>query len=77
MMERQIVVAYQPKILRNMREICDEMGVCSKTVKKWVQLGAPIVIEGQGKKMRYSTETIQLQCWRAQNCIKNTGEEAR
>ena len=75
MVEQQIVVTYHPKFLRNMREICEEMGVCSKTVKKWVKQGAPLVIEGQGKKTRYSTDTIHLQCWRVNNCIKNTGQE--
>lgn len=64
MVEQQIVVTYQPKILRNMREICEEMGVCSKTVKKWVKQGAPIAVEGEGGKKRYSTETIRLQAWR-------------
>lgn len=64
MPEQPIVVAYQPKILRNMREICEEMGVCSRTVKKWVMQGAPIAKEGKGKNIRYSAESAKLQSWR-------------
>lgn len=54
--KREIVVMYQPKILRNLREICEEMGVGAKTVKAWVKKGAPIAVEGVGGKTRYSTE---------------------
>ena len=57
-------VAYVPKILRNMSEICKEMGVGPKTVKKWVEQGAPIAVEGDGGKKRYSSEAIKLQLWR-------------
>lgn len=57
-------VAYVPKILRNMAEICKEMGVGPKTVKKWVEQGAPIAVEGDGRKVRYSAETARLQMWR-------------
>lgn len=56
-------VAYLPKILRNLSEICDEMGVGEKTVKKWVENGAPIAVEGNGCKTRYSTEALRLQLW--------------
>ena len=61
---RPVVVSYTPKILRNMAEICEEMGVGPKTVKKWVEQGAPIAVEGDGRKMRYSTEVVKLQAWR-------------
>ena len=57
-------VAYVPKILRNMAEICEEMGVGPKTVKKWVEQGAPIAVEGDGRKVRYSSEMVRLQTWR-------------
>ena len=57
-------VAYVPKILRNMAEICKEMGVGPKTVKKWEEQGAPIAVEGDGGKKRYSSEAIKLQLWR-------------
>lgn len=57
-------VAYVPKILRNMAEICKEMGVGPKTVKKWVEQGAPIAVEGDGANSRYSAESVRLQLWR-------------
>lgn len=62
-----IQVAYAPKILRNMAEICEEMGVGEKTVKKWVAQGAPIAVEGSKNKLRYSSELFLLQFWRTCN----------
>ncbi|WP_417292370.1 MerR family transcriptional regulator [Desulfovibrio porci] len=67
---RPVVVSYTPRILRNMAEICEEMGVGPKTVKKWVEQGAPIAVEGDGRKVRYSSEMVRLQVWREQ-CIYN------
>lgn len=61
---RPVVVSYTPRILRNMAEICEEMGVGPKTVKKWVEQGAPIAVEGDGRKVRYSSEMVRLQAWR-------------
>jgi len=64
-MEAGIVqISYVPKILRNMTEICEEMGVGKTTVRAWVKAGAPITVEGSAKKIRYSTEALQLQIWR-------------
>ncbi|MCH5277743.1 MAG: MerR family transcriptional regulator [Desulfovibrionaceae bacterium] len=60
----QAKIAYYPKILRNMEEICREMGVGAKTVKKWVAEGAPIAVEGEGHNVRYSAESARLQVWR-------------
>ncbi len=57
-------VVYVPKVLRNMAEICEAMGVGTKTVKKWVEQGAPIAVEGEGRKIRYSSEMVKLQAWR-------------
>lgn len=65
---RPVLVSYTPKILRNMAEICEEMGVGPKTVKKWVEQGAPIAVEGDGRKVRYSTEMVRLQAWR--QCLR-------
>lgn len=62
--ERQTLVSYVPKILRNMAEICEEMGVGEKTVKSWVKRGAPIAVEGDGRRVRYSAEVARLQAWR-------------
>lgn len=61
---RQAQVSYVPKILRNMAEICEEMGVGEKTVKAWIKKGAPIAVEGDGRKVRYSAEMARLQAWR-------------
>ncbi|MCD7984148.1 MAG: MerR family transcriptional regulator [Desulfovibrio sp.] len=61
---RPVVVSYTPKILRNMAEICEEMGVGEKTVKKWVKQGAPVAVEGDGRRVRYSAEVARLQAWR-------------
>lgn len=62
--ERQAQVSYVPKILRNMAEICEEMGVGEKTVKAWIKRGAPIAVEGDGRRVRYSAEMARLQAWR-------------
>lgn len=62
--EQQAQVSYVPKILRNMAEICEEMGVGEKTVKAWVKRGAPIAVEGDGRRVRYSAEMARLQAWR-------------
>lgn len=67
MTEQQVVVAYQPKIMRNMREICEEMGVGERTVKRWIAQGAPIAVEGGAKNTRYSAEMARLQWWREAN----------
>ena len=58
-------VAYVPCILRTMAEICEAMGVGQKTVKKWVAQGAPIAVEGDGRRKRYSAEMAALQGWRS------------
>ena len=63
--ELQAQVNYVPKILRNMAEICREMGVGEKMIRAWVEQGAPIAVEGQGKKLRYSAEVSALQSWRS------------
>lgn len=57
-------VSYVPRILRTMAEICEAMGVGQKTVKKWVAQGAPIAVEGDGRRKRYSAEMAALQGWR-------------
>ena len=58
------IISYTPKILKNMKEICEEMGVCEKVVRRWVACGAPIAVEGEGTKARYSAELMRLQLWR-------------
>ncbi len=63
-MERVNGVSYTPKILKSMREICEEMGVCAKVVRIWVAAGAPIAVEGRDKRRKYSAEAARLQLWR-------------
>lgn len=63
--KREIVVAFSPKILRSLGEICEEMGVGEKTVRQWAAQGAPIAVEGEGKRVRYSAEAASLQAWRS------------
>ena len=60
----KVQVAYQPKILRSLSEICEEMGVGEKAVRDWVRQGAPIAVEGEGSRTRYSAEAGMLQAWR-------------
>ena len=57
-------VAYAPHILRSLREICEVMGVGHRRVREWVRRGAPIAVEGEGCKARYSAEAVALQRWR-------------
>lgn len=57
-------ITYTPRILRTMAEICEAFGVGEKTVKAWVQQGAPIAVEGDGRRVRYSAEMVELQRWR-------------
>ena len=57
-------IAYVPKILRNLEEICSEMGVSAKVVRRWVRDGAPIAVDKSANRIRYSAEAARLQLWR-------------
>ncbi len=61
---RNITLAYVPVPLRSMAEICDRLKVGPKMVKAWVRQGAPIAVEGDGAKVRYSAELARLLLWR-------------
>lgn len=63
MAERELVV-YAPRILRSLAEIKEAFGVGERQIKLWVQQGAPIAVEGEGRKVRYSAEAVRLQVWR-------------
>ena len=77
-MGQPIVVASRPRILRNLREICEEMGVGPQTVKKWVRQGAPIAVEGEGSRQRYSAEGGQVQAWRiARSFAEERGDDKK
>ena len=62
--QNMLRISYVPKVLRNLQEICEEMGVGEKIVRRWAAQGAPIAVEGKGKKVRYSAEAAKLQAWR-------------
>ncbi len=64
MAEREMVVVYAPMILRSLAEIKEAFGVGERQIKLWVRQGAPIAVEGEGSKARYSAEAIRLQVWR-------------
>ena len=64
MAEREIVVVYAPRILRSLAEIKEAFGVGERQIKLWVRQGAPIAVEGEGRRMRYSAEAVRLQVWR-------------
>lgn len=57
-------ISYTPRILRNMGEICEAMGVGEKMIKSWIRRGAPIAVEAGGSRTRYSAEAASLQHWR-------------
>ena len=62
--------AYMPKILKTMTEICAEMGVGKETVREWLEMGAPIVVEQDGARVRYSAELAALHEWRLEQSRK-------
>lgn len=64
MAEREVVVVYAPKILRSLAEIKEAFVVGERQIKLWVRQGAPIAVEGEGRRMRYSAEAVRLQVWR-------------
>lgn len=69
-------VAYEPKILRSLVEICEIFGVGSWQVKQWVRQGAPIVVDGEKNRTRYTTEVMRLQLWRERQ-LHNREEDTR
>lgn len=63
-MQESQTVAYMPCLLKSMTEICKQFGVGRRQVRGWIQAGAPIAVEGQGARARYSAELLRLQLWR-------------
>ena len=51
------------KALTSLREICQAFGQGEKTVKRWAKDGAPIRIEGEGRRCRYLAEEGKLWEW--------------
>ena len=69
MAEREVMVVYAPMILRSLAEIKEAFGVGERQIKLWEQQGAPIAVEGEGRKVRYSAEAVRLQVWRERKCL--------
>ena len=67
-MERHPV--YNPRILRDLVEICACMGVGREKILQWLDEGAPITVERDGMRPRYSAEAAELQHWRLENARK-------
>ena len=57
-------VAYVPCLLKSMTDICKQLGVGRKQVRAWIRAGAPIAVEGDGARTKYSAELLRLQIWR-------------
>ncbi len=55
--------AYVPVILTSLKEIAQNFGVKTETVKQWVKEGAPIVVRGSENNSRYTTELADLYFW--------------
>lgn len=64
-------VAYVPQILCSLTEIKKTFRVSESTVKKWIQKGAPIAVENDGARIRYSAESLRLQIWRELQIVQN------
>ncbi len=60
----EIRVVYAPHILHSLAEIRKTFGVGERQIRRWVEMGAPIAVEGEGTKTRYSVEAMRLQLWR-------------
>jgi hypothetical protein len=45
------------------------MGVGQETARRWIDEGAPIARECEGKKIRYSAEAASLQAWRLERSL--------
>ena len=70
--EREVMVVYAPRILRSLVEIKEAFGVGERQIKLWVRQGAPIAVEGEGRKVRYSAEAVRLKVWSDEDKIKKS-----
>ena len=52
-------VAYVPCLLKSMTDICKQFGVGRKQVRAWIRAGAPIAVEGDGARTKYSAELLR------------------
>lgn len=67
-----MAIIYAPQILKSMGEICKAFGVGDRRVMEWINAGAPIAVEGEGAKVRYSAEMLRLQMWRETQSFKSS-----
>lgn len=53
-------------IIRGIRNIAREMGVCAKVVRRWAREGAPVAYErdGAGRPIMWTADIAALQAWR-------------
>ena len=58
---------YEPRILHTAEDIASAMGVSTERIKEWSLQGAPILVEGEGKRRRYRAEVMELWQWRIEN----------
>lgn len=59
-----MAIGYIPQLLFSRKEIRDAFQVGDDTVTRWIEQGAPIVVEGRGNNVRYCAEVAALQAWR-------------
>lgn len=69
--KRVTYIYYVPQILCSLAEIKKTFRVSEGTVKKWIQKGAPIAVENDGARIRYSAEALRLQTWRELQIVQN------
>ena len=61
---KETQVVYAPRLLNSLTEICEAFHVSAYTVRRWAAQHAPIVMDGEGPKRRYSAELLDLHAWR-------------
>ena len=61
-----VAVSYIPTLLFGLGAIADAFRVSPERVKRWIEQGAPVVVDGEGGSRRYTAELAALQAWRVQ-----------
>ena len=56
-------VAYVPVILTSIKTISEAFGVSPATIKRWINDGAPIIVQGDESHRRYIAELADLYLW--------------
>lgn len=55
-----MAIGYIPQLLFSRKEIRDAFQVGDDTVTRWIEQGAPIVVEGKGNNVRYCAEVASV-----------------